>query len=650
MTQYIHYPTAGGSGSGVQTYANFAAFPVSAADGTLAIALDTDTLYIYNGAAWQVLASPSSANAITALTGDVTATGPGSVAATIAAGAVTTAKIANLTIVNGNISASAAIARSKTASGTAYRILANDVSGVMSENAAITASRAVVSDTNGQLVAATTTATEIGFVNGVTSAIQTQLNAKGVGSVTSVALSVPASSIFGVSGSPVTTTGTLGLTVTGTSGGIPYFDTTSTLSTSGALTASRLVLGGGAGAAPTVLGSLGTTTTVLHGNAAGAPTFGAVSLTADVSGVLPLANGGTNANITAANGQVAYSTASALALTTSGSTGQILQRNTSAAPTWSTPTYPSASGTTGKMLRSNGTNNVYSTSTWPDTFTTGNILYASGTNAVSGLTNALNSVLTFGTSTAAWVTLGANQVITSDGDSVFAAQLAMSQITGTVAVSQGGTGITSGTSGGIPYYSGSSSIASSTALTAHGVVIGGGAATAPTSTSAGTSGQVLTSNGASADPTFQAAPFATGVAFTGSASSTSVSNGNQTTLASWTEDLDQGSNFNNTTGIFTAPTTGVYAFSAAYSSNAAIVVTGGSAATLLFNKNNGASSWGIIWRAQVTGTYRVDFGGGGPAIALTAGDTVRLDLLNNSGSGLTGENTTTFFSGWKLGN
>jgi hypothetical protein len=36
----------------------------------------------------------------------------------------------------------------------------------------------------------------------------------------------------------------------------------------------------------------GTTTTVLHGNAAGAPTYSAVSLTADVSGVLPTANGG----------------------------------------------------------------------------------------------------------------------------------------------------------------------------------------------------------------------------------------------------------------------------------------------------------------------------------------------------------------------
>lgn len=81
-------------------------------------------------------------------------------------------------IVNADVAAAAAIARTKIASGTNYRILANDSSGVMSENVAITASRAVASDANGQLVASATTATELGYVNGVTSAIQTQLNTK----------------------------------------------------------------------------------------------------------------------------------------------------------------------------------------------------------------------------------------------------------------------------------------------------------------------------------------------------------------------------------------------------------------------------------------------------------------------------------------
>ncbi len=59
--------------------------------------------------------------------------------------------------------------------------------------------------------------------------------------------------------------------------------------TAGALTASALVVGNGSDDEK-VLASLGTTTTLLHGNASGLPTWGAVSLTADVSGNLPVAN------------------------------------------------------------------------------------------------------------------------------------------------------------------------------------------------------------------------------------------------------------------------------------------------------------------------------------------------------------------------
>lgn len=75
-----------------------------------------------------------------------------------------------------------------------------------------------------------------------------------------------------------------------TSGGVPYFSSTSAMGSSAVLGISQLIIGGGAGAPPVTLGTLGTTTTVLHGNAAGNPTFGPVSLTADVSGVLPAAN------------------------------------------------------------------------------------------------------------------------------------------------------------------------------------------------------------------------------------------------------------------------------------------------------------------------------------------------------------------------
>lgn len=112
------------------------------------------------------------------------------------------------------------------------------------------------------------------------------------GTVTSVALAVPAASLFSVSGSPVSTSGTLTIATAGTSGGIPYFNSTSTLNSSGALTASQVVLGGGAGAAPTSLAA-GTQYQVLTMGASN-PAYGAVNLaqSAAITGTLPIGNGG----------------------------------------------------------------------------------------------------------------------------------------------------------------------------------------------------------------------------------------------------------------------------------------------------------------------------------------------------------------------
>lgn len=76
--------------------------------------------------------------------------------------------------------------------------------------------------------------------------------------------------------------------------GVPACGTPSgagNVSTGGTLTSNALIIGGGTQTV-SALGSLGTTTTLLHGNAAGAPTFGAVNLAADVTGILGASNGG----------------------------------------------------------------------------------------------------------------------------------------------------------------------------------------------------------------------------------------------------------------------------------------------------------------------------------------------------------------------
>ena len=67
-----------------------------------------------------------------------------------------------------------------------------------------------------------------------------------------------------------------------------------------------------------------------------------------------------------------------------------------------------------------------------------------------------------------------------------------SEVTGTLPVANGGTGLTAGTSGGVLAYTASGTLASSGALTQYGVVYGGGAGVVPVATAAGTTGQVLT--------------------------------------------------------------------------------------------------------------------------------------------------------------
>lgn len=103
---------------------------------------------VTSGLQAQLNGKQASGNYITALTGHVAASGPGSAASTIQAGV----------IVDSMVNASAAIALSKLAATTISRALVSDGSGVISPS----------------LV----TSTELGYVSGVTSAIQTQFSGK----------------------------------------------------------------------------------------------------------------------------------------------------------------------------------------------------------------------------------------------------------------------------------------------------------------------------------------------------------------------------------------------------------------------------------------------------------------------------------------
>lgn len=67
-------------------------------------------------------------------------------------------------------------------------------------------------------------------------------------------------------------------------------------------------------------------------------TLSSASLTANVSGILPVANGGTNSNATPTNGGVGYGNGSAHAYTAAGTSGQALVSAGAAAPVWTTLT------------------------------------------------------------------------------------------------------------------------------------------------------------------------------------------------------------------------------------------------------------------------------------------------------------------------
>ena len=120
----------------------------------------------------------------------------------------------------------------------------------------------------------------------------------------------------------------------GTSGGVPYFSSTSTMASSAALAANALVIGGGAGAAPATTTTGTGVVTAIGNNTNSASGLAVLS----ASGNLAVAQGGTGLSTTTAYGLIAAGTTSTgnfQQVSGTGSSGEILTSNGAGAlPSW----------------------------------------------------------------------------------------------------------------------------------------------------------------------------------------------------------------------------------------------------------------------------------------------------------------------------
>jgi len=250
---------------------------------------------------------------------------------------------------------------------------------------------------------------------------------------------------------------------------------------------------------------------------------------------IALANGGTNASLVASNGGIFYSTATAGAILAGTATaGQMLRSGSNAAPSWST-------------------------ATWPATIAVNSVLYASAANVITELTTTANRIFATGTGgVPIWSTqLAADYTFTSSGAGT-ARSLTVSNTDNTNSSSEARyVASVGGTSAGDAFsvYNIGSARSWSTGVDNSDsqnfkITTTAGANVSPSS---GTTIQTITTAGNRTLP-LNASSFA----YRSAAATDVTGDGTAYVVIFDAERYDQNSNFDTTTGLFTAPVTGKY--------------------------------------------------------------------------------------------
>jgi len=308
-------------------------------------------------------------------------------------------------------------------------------------------------------------------------------------------------------------------------------------------------------------------------------------------------------------------------------------------PTSSSPLSLAAGGTGTSAASANAAFDALSPMT-----TAGDIIYENATPTAARLgIGTTGQVLTVSSGLPAWATPTNTGTVTSVAMTVPSfLSVSGSPITtsGTLALTLSGTAL--------PVANGGTG---DTSFTAYAVVCGGtGSTTALQSiASVGTSGQVLTSNGAGALPTFQAASGSASLNSTSyaqiTASTINTSGTSGILIYKTLEFNDFSGSYSTTTGLFTVPNTGRYLITAQSPDFDNFSGTGRIYMTLQINSTGTSFRVGpYFWIASSSAIMSV---GGSGVYSLTAGQTVAFLVVTDNGDTLTvqdGSAVSAYFS------